>query len=81
MTIVTKLGLALPDQTWIERTVIFELDCDSEISEIGFDPTDNWEPPNLLEHAIEVYVSLNDNEVNRLRPSGWWIIHWEWANQ
>lgn len=62
------LGLALADHTWIERVVEFE--CDPE-----FDDDDSFD---LQETAANHLMSKNQEEMDKLAPSGWFLIAWQW---
>lgn len=69
-TISVALGLALPDHTWVERKVEFQIDPEFEEDE-SFD---------LLETSAEHLVAQNQDEMDKLAPSGWFLIAWEWKN-
>lgn len=69
-TISVTLGLALPDRTWVDRKVEFQADPEFEEDE-SFD---------LLETSAEHLVAQNQDEMDKLAPSGWFLISWEWKN-
>ena len=69
-TISVTLGLALPDHTWVERKVEFQIDPE-------FEEDDSFD---LLETSVEHLVDQNQDEMDKLAPSGWFLISWEWKN-
>jgi hypothetical protein len=66
--IKVTLGLALPDHTWIEKTVEFEVDPEFE----------QREDFSLAHTAFEHWIEEKEDEANSLTPSGWFLINWEW---
>lgn len=66
--ISVTLGLALPDHTWVEKTVEFEIDPEFEQNE-SFD---------LQETAANHLMAQHQEEIDKLAPSGWFLIAWEW---
>lgn len=62
------LGLALPDHTWSEVEVEFE--CDPE-----FDDDDSFD---LQETAFNHWLKIASDDANKLAPSGWFLISWQW---
>lgn len=69
--LVVTLGLALPDKTWVERVIKFECDPEFEDDE-SFD---------LQETAANHLMAKNQEEIDRLAPSGWFLIAWEWSDE
>ena len=67
-TVKVTLGLALPDHTWSEVEVEFE--CDPE-----FDEDDSF---NLQETAFKHWLEIAGEEADKVAPSGWFLIAWEW---
>jgi hypothetical protein len=69
-TIKVDLGLALSDHTWVERKVEFEIDPEFE-KDKSFD---------LTETSFNHWLGQNEDEANKLAPSGWFLIAWEWKS-
>ena len=69
-TISVTLGLALPDHTWVERKVEFEIDPEFEEKE-SFD---------LAQTSFEHWTAQNEDDANKLAPSAWFLIAWEWKD-
>jgi hypothetical protein len=68
VVVQVTLGLALPDYTWIEQKVLVPYKA----------VDDDEEELNIGDIAFDHYINDNEEEVNRLMPSGWFLIHVEW---
>lgn len=66
--IQVTLGLALPDHTWVEQIVSYEIDPEFE-DHSTFD---------LCQNSFE---HLSDEVKNKLAPSGWFLVDWSWVDE
>jgi hypothetical protein len=74
-TLVITLAIGLSDKTWFEKDVEIE---DNE----GFwdDTTPNGDGLNYSKVEEAAFAKIPEQEADKLAPSFWKLIHWEWKS-